>query len=348
MITSTYIQIQFKNIGYEIVSTSIRGVVCAYDPTREAPVPVIAICDNRENYILTRVNTDQIRRILSEDIGIPDFTDVLFVLLNKWKTRELAVENHVAIDCGSGKWHSGRIKSGLNREYRILTDILTIQRSAESKNRLQQPFSCRTYPVRATYLMLAFLLFFYPVFSGTAAECGVSYNTLASGEYTRLLSYMFAHGGILHLIGNMTALWFAGRILERKNGAASFFLVYILSGIAAGLFTAAFNGDPARITIGASGAIYGLLGAIFAAEALTDKHQRELPLSAVLSVIVGSLFAGTRYLNTDNLCHIGGLFFGMLVMCIITLCRMICWDIQSIKRQRFFNQRIIFSGIGGR
>lgn len=341
MITSTYIQMQFQNIGYEIVSTSIRGVVCTYDPTEKAPFPVIAICDNKENYILTKVNTDHIRRILSEDCGIPEFKDVLFVLLNKWKTRELAAKNHVVIDCSSGKWHTGRIENALKHEYNILAEILATQKNAETKNKLQQPFSCRTYPIWATYLMLAALVVLYPVMT---EECGVSYNALAAGEYTRLLTYMFSHGGLFHLIGNITALLIAGCLVERKNGAAAFLLVYVLSGAAAGLFTSALNGNHAGITVGASGAIYGLLGAIFAAEALTDRYQRELPLSLILSVIAGAIFAGARHLNTDSLCHIGGLIFGMLVMSILILCRMIFWDYRSIKKQRFFNKRVVFYG----
>ncbi len=346
MVTSTYIQIQYRNIGYEIVSAKIRGVVCAYDPTRTAPFPVIAICDNRDDYILSKVNTDHIRRILTEDIALPEIKDVLFVILNKWRSRDLVGGNHVVVECGTGKYHVGRISADLKHEYRILTQILAVQKRTEEKNRMQKPYLLHEYPVRATYLMMAALFFLYTVTGGRAEEFGVSYEAVMGGEYARLITYMFTHGGLLHLLGNMSALWVAGRLVEKRNGAASFLLVYVLSGIAAALVSISFNGDPSQITVGASGAVCGLLGALFTSEAFTDRYQRRIPLTTIAFAILVSLTGGARYMNTDNLCHIGGLVFGMLVMGILCLCRMIVWDLGSIKRQRFFNRRIVFSGFG--
>lgn len=346
MVTSTYIQIQYRNIGYEIVSTKIRGVVCAYDPEKTAPFPLIVICDNRSDFILSKVNTDNIRRILSEDIAIPEIKDVLFVILNRWKAHDLVKTNHIIVESGTGKCHAGHISSDLRSEYRILTDILAIQKRAEEKNRMQKPYISRVYPVWCTYLMIAVVLFLYPVTNGRAEEYGISGSTILNGEYTRFITYMFTHGSFFHMLGNMIALMVAGRLVEKKNGAASFLLIYVLSGIAAALVSVSFKGTPAEVTVGASGAIYGLLGGVFIAELFTDRYQRSIPLPAIGAAILSSLVTGAAYLNTDNLCHIGGLLFGMLTMGIICLCRLIYWDIGCISRQRFFNRRIVFSGAG--
>ena len=348
MVTSTYIQIQYQNLGYEILQTKIHGVVCAYDPAKEAPFSLIVLCDNRSNHILSKVNTDQIRRILSEDIAVPEIKDILFVILNRWRSSDLVHTNHIVIESGTGKCHTGHITSDMKGEYRVLATILAVQKRAEEKNRMQKPYFFRIHPVWGTYLMIAAVLFWYPVSHGMAETYGISYQTLTNGEYTRLITYLFTHGGLMHLLGNLMTLLVAGRIVERKNGTAAFFLVYILSGISAALVTVSFKGNPDELTVGASGAIYGLLGAVFTAEAFTDRYQRSFPLPVIGTVILSSLLAGARYLNTDNLCHIGGLFSGMLIMGLICLCRILYWDLGSIRRQRFFNKRIVLSGVGGR
>jgi len=78
-----------------------------------------------------------------------------------------------------------------------------------------------------------------------------------------LFSYMFLHGGWLHVISNMWALWLFGDNVEDKMGAGRFFLFYILMGIVAGLVHVMADSGSNLPTIGASGAISGIMGAYF-------------------------------------------------------------------------------------
>ena len=74
----------------------------------------------------------------------------------------------------------------------------------------------------------------------------------------QIVSYMFLHGGMFHLLFNMFALWMFGTELERTWGTKEFLKYYFLTGIGAGIFIIIFTNSP---TLGASGAIYGILAA---------------------------------------------------------------------------------------
>jgi membrane associated rhomboid family serine protease len=80
-------------------------------------------------------------------------------------------------------------------------------------------------------------------------------------QWSALVTSMFLHGGWLHLIGNMWFLWIYGDNVEDILGHGKFLLFYLLCGIAAGLFHVAFNADSRLPTVGASGAIAGVMGA---------------------------------------------------------------------------------------
>lgn len=78
-----------------------------------------------------------------------------------------------------------------------------------------------------------------------------------------LLSSLFVHGGLMHLLGNMLFLWIFGDNIEDTLGHASFFVFYIFTGLAASSAHIAFNPDSTIPMVGASGAIAGILGAYF-------------------------------------------------------------------------------------
>jgi rhomboid protease GluP len=136
----------------------------------------------------------------------------------------------------------------------------------------------------------------------------------------RLLTATVLHGGLLHLGFNMWALWDTGRIVERFYGNIQFALIYLVAGTfgsLASLFFAARTG----VSIGASGAIFGVVGALLAA--LFTKHDK-LPSELVASlrtstvVFVGfSLFMGFTSSHIDNSAHIGGLVSGFAMAVIM-------------------------------
>lgn len=132
----------------------------------------------------------------------------------------------------------------------------------------------------------------------------------------RLLSATFLHGGIIHLAFNMWALWDTGRLAERFYGNLQLALIYLVAGLAgsiASLFFAARTG----VSVGASGAIFGVVGCLLAA-IFTKAHKLPAALvasmrSSMLMFVGYSLFMGFVVGFIDNAAHIGGLVAGFLM-----------------------------------
>lgn len=134
------------------------------------------------------------------------------------------------------------------------------------------------------------------------------------GEWWRLLTAIFAHGSLAHLLLNMWALWHIGRLSERMFGRWTFLCVYLGTGLIASLSTLVW--DPARASLGASGAIFGLFGAFLA---MLARRRNEIPrgvfrahwIPTVLFVAY-NLIDGAFSPGVDNAAHAGGLISGIL------------------------------------
>ncbi|WP_243348635.1 rhomboid family intramembrane serine protease [Parabacteroides sp. FAFU027] len=134
----------------------------------------------------------------------------------------------------------------------------------------------------------------------------------ADGEAWRLLSYMFLHGGIMHLLMNMYSLLFVGSLLEPFLGKWKYLSVYMVTGIISGIASVWWH--DATVSVGASGAIFGLYG-LFLSLMLLKVLPREFSkafLSSILIFVGFNLFAGLAG-GIDNAAHIGGLLSGALV-----------------------------------
>jgi rhomboid protease GluP len=140
-----------------------------------------------------------------------------------------------------------------------------------------------------------------------------------SGEWWRLLTYMFLHGGIMHIAFNMWCLWDLGALCESLYGRWTFLGIYLVTGIAGGLASVAWN--PGVLSVGASGAIFGLAGALAASFYLGEFSLPRIAISGTfrsLAFFIGfnlllgfgfNIFGGSSG-GIDNACHIGGLVSG--------------------------------------
>ncbi len=130
------------------------------------------------------------------------------------------------------------------------------------------------------------------------------------GQYWRFFTSMFLHTGLLHLAFNMYALYLFGDLVEDIYGRLSFFAIYFLSGFLGGVTSYAF-GSPYVIAVGASGAIFGLIGAWAAynykrrGTALGSANLRGAAIIVAINLVLGFTIPGV-----DNLAHIGGLVAG--------------------------------------
>ena len=133
-----------------------------------------------------------------------------------------------------------------------------------------------------------------------------------AGDWWRLLTGMFLHLGILHLVFNMWALASFGPITERLLGSTAYAIVYVFTGLAAGCTSIAWQ--PAVNTVGASGAIFGLFGALVAELIASNQSISRTLLKALrastLMFTVYVLCIGFLTPGVDNAAHVGGLVCG--------------------------------------
>jgi membrane associated rhomboid family serine protease len=129
---------------------------------------------------------------------------------------------------------------------------------------------------------------------------------VAHGEWWRLITSAFLHYGPFHLLLNMLALYWFGSLLEQRIGSGRFVLLYLVSGLAGS--AGALLMDPTTPTVGASGAIFGILGA-----GLVLERQRDYVFGgSALGIIVINLVITFSIPNISIGGHIGGLVGGAL------------------------------------
>jgi rhomboid protease GluP len=142
---------------------------------------------------------------------------------------------------------------------------------------------------------------------------GANYGpAIRAGEYWRLVTSMFLHGSILHIAFNAYALYQLGAMFELLLGSSRLLMVYFATGIAGSLTSAYFSSSP---SVGASGAIFGLMGALIAF--LLRRRGNLTPAGkAILMQLVGwaviNVFFGFSTPGIDNSAHLGGCAAGLL------------------------------------
>jgi membrane associated rhomboid family serine protease len=139
---------------------------------------------------------------------------------------------------------------------------------------------------------------------------------VAQGDWWRLVTAMFLHAGFLHIALNMYSLYYVGTILEQVIGRWRFLLLYMGSGIAGS--AGALVHSPNVPTVGASGAIFGVLGALF----VLERMRHIASGGQVAGLIVLNLvltFAFSSYISVGG--HVGGLIGGVVLMWLLVQAR---------------------------
>lgn len=149
---------------------------------------------------------------------------------------------------------------------------------------------------------------------------GANFGPLTvGGQWWRLLTCVFIHGGLLHIAFNMWCLWDLGRLAESLYGHWTFAVVYLVTGLSASLTSLAWN--PAVLSVGASGAIFGIAGALLASFYLGEFSLPRAAITGTLrsvAMFVGyNLIFGAVIARTDNAAHVGGLVMGLILGALI-------------------------------
>lgn len=134
-------------------------------------------------------------------------------------------------------------------------------------------------------------------------------------EYYRLITSMFLHFGFEHLMNNMVILLFVGWNVELEIGMFRFFIIYFASGIWGNILSGLWETNLGEFSVsaGASGAVFGVIGALLYMLLKNRGHVGNISGRGVLISVVLSLYYGFVNTDVDNAAHIGGLIAGFLL-----------------------------------
>lgn len=188
----------------------------------------------------------------------------------------------------------------------------------------------KNYPVTGSIVVLNALIFllqaifggFESIIRGFSSQSLVDWGGLwpllikGTGAYWRLLTSMFLHGGLLHVVSNLFVLYLLGTALERTMGPLRYLLLYLFSGIGGGL-AVLYLGAQNTVTIGASGAIYGIIGALLYITFqkptwFTPQSVRSIRSLMLINLVFTFLVPGVSIPG-----HLGGLAVGILAMIVL-------------------------------
>ena len=212
-------------------------------------------------------------------------------------------------------------ENGVELFMKISEDIN--KESFEKSKKVEKIFSMKQ-PIITHVIMVVciFLYLFLVLFEGNSIM-DISIDSLVefggnvgvytkSGEYFRLFTALFLHANLIHLICNMYSLYVVGPQVESFYGKVKYFVIFLMSGISGCILSLAFSADNI-VSVGASGAIFGILGAICYFGYHYRVYLGNVLKSQIIPIIVLNLMIGFMVSGIDNFAHIGGLIGGLFV-----------------------------------
>lgn len=193
----------------------------------------------------------------------------------------------------------------------------------EQNEKMKQIFSKGKPRLTFLFIYLNLVMFFLLEISGgstnieTLIHFGAKENSLIiAGEWFRIVTSMFLHIGLLHLVMNMIALFYLGTVVERIFRSGRFFMIYFLAGIGGGITSFAFND---HVAAGASGALFGLFGALLFFGTIHRRLFMQTMGSNLIAILIINIVFGFLVPQIDMGAHVGGLITGYIASAIVYL-----------------------------
>lgn len=200
-------------------------------------------------------------------------------------------------------------------EFFKLTEDMN-QQTIKNEKKLAKIFSQKKPVITYFLIVLNVVLYLLASFSD---KSGIFYSyfldnyvLVQKGQIFRLFTCMFMHGSVLHLVLNMYALYCVGPQVERYYGKTKYLCIYLISGLLGSIFSCVFMNSN-DFSLGASGAIFGLLGSICYFTYYYRATLQGLLRSPIVPAILFNLALGFMINGVDVMAHIGGLIGGILI-----------------------------------
>ena len=204
-------------------------------------------------------------------------------------------------------------EEGMDLFMKITGDIN--KHNKEDATQLEEVFRAKIPYVTYVLLAINFIFFFVPLFLNQQEFVFDLLKTngplIRSGDYYRLFTGMLLHGSIFHLGLNCYALYIVGSQIESFLGKIKYIIIYIFSGLTAALLSITLNGNHS--SIGASGAIFGLMGAMLYFGYYYRVYLGNVVKTQLLPIVMLNLIIGFMSTGIDNYAHIGGLIGGIVI-----------------------------------
>ncbi len=184
-------------------------------------------------------------------------------------------------------------------------------KTAKENRKYEEVFKPKKIVVTYVLIALCTLVYILQILFPSLTTLGaVNSSLVRSGQVYRLVTGMFMHGSIWHLLCNMYSLYVIGCATENYFGKKKFLLIYFVSGIIGSMFSCIFN---TSWSLGASGAIFGLMGALCYFGYYYRLYMGKALYSEIIPVIVLNLALSLIVSNIDFYAHIGGIIGGVFI-----------------------------------
>lgn len=221
-----------------------------------------------------------------------------------------------------------------DEEVELMKDLYKRGKAVDKLTAMRRPDNIR-YNVIAVYLLIAANIITF--FIGDTQKYGFTAEAiLIDGQSYRAFTSMFMHASFSHLAGNMLCLYIIGKRIEKIEGAINLIAIFICGGILSCLadcyLQLYFLGDISTLSVGASGAIYALLGALVV-EAFTEASV-ERYRTKVLLVVIFLLITGNIGARLNIIVHIAGFLAGILITAALRVCDEVALEPQRNKLKK--------------
>lgn len=286
-------------------SSESTANIIMYWRLKENKEQVVFVCNANRELVFFNKDLLRIRNKAFTDV---DDNDVLYVFVGDSWTKNLRGKNSISINANNNSYK----KHGCKEFTDVLTSIDAIAKyyivktKYRNDNAFVTDYNMSDSPAFA-YILIAIFAMVYFMTRQEPYTYAISSQRIETKQYQYLLYYMFAHANLRHLVSNSLALLSIGIAYIKRNGNFKFITMFLLGGIGAGLFSA--FGQTNVQTVGASGAIFALLGATVADAILVKECRSQIPdmvLYALLTLVMSS------FGYADNYAHIGGMVTGII------------------------------------
>lgn len=320
MLNPNFVSRSLEEKQYDVYTSPVVQMKYAVAPKeRNGHLPVVVIINNLGQYIDSSMDFVFFEQIVRNSHHVPSEDDVvldfLYVVVSSEKIR-LKGKNIILINASDGTLCQKRVQKGLQMEADLVAGILEYDNAFEEAWRGKYIGNVKHYRPWITMVLVAIQLVICLYTINDPARFGYSPEQVRNGSLIGIFTYMFVHANLIHLIGNMSSLYCIGSVLEEQIGAAKVLCLYLVSGLYGSIMDVIINASSTTVTVGASGAICGLLTALIVKTLMTPKKERHYRVSSLMKSVIIILFSGIMIKNINNVAHIGGMLAGIFFMII--------------------------------